>query len=236
MCTKTDPFVTRPLRVVLAWMVAFAFAWAPVARAAPTSTTEPANTPPASAPSAAAEPASAPAESGSPIAELERAQAARKANPSAQTWRAEGRAHEQLGDLEGAESAYRAGIGAASEAERAALQTDLDRVVAARRGKAADEPASTHRKELDAKWGGAKGTAKAPKGSSEPLPAQPKNDRIVTKWYFWVTVLAIAASAAAVTGIAIKAARDERKDALDRRFTPPGGAQRWPSGPAVLRF
>ena len=40
-------------------------------------------------------------------------------------------------------------------------------------------------------------------------------ERIVKKWYFWVTILAIAASGAAITGIAIKAANDERKDSLD---------------------
>ena len=46
--------------------------------------------------------------------------------------------------------------------------------------------------------------------------SQPKQS-IVRKWYFWVAVVAIAASVGAVTGIAVKAARDDKPDALDRR-------------------
>ncbi|MCY1006611.1 hypothetical protein OV079_13830 [Nannocystis pusilla] len=46
------------------------------------------------------------------------------------------------------------------------------------------------------------------------------------KWYFWVTTIAIAAAAGAITGIAIQAARDERADDLDEgarlRFQPEG--------------
>ncbi len=40
------------------------------------------------------------------------------------------------------------------------------------------------------------------------------------KWYFWVTILAIAASGAAITGIAVKAANDERPDSLDNSAGP----------------
>ena len=50
-----------------------------------------------------------------------------------------------------------------------------------------------------------------------------------------VTLGAIAASAAAITGIAIKAARDDKPDALDRSTARPRGAAGGPAG-AVLRF
>ena len=47
-------------------------------------------------------------------------------------------------------------------------------------------------------------------------------------WYFWVTLLAIAASGAAITAFAVKAAKDDRPDDLDasagrvRLMGPPG--------------
>ena len=94
------------------------------------------------------------------------------------------------------------------------------------------EPASKHRAELDRKWSEEaepKATAKTRRRVPPPSPRAPA-DRIVTKWYFWVTVGAIVASAAAVTAIAIRASRDDEPDALSLE---PGPRS---MGPTLLRF
>jgi hypothetical protein len=117
-------------------------------------------------------------------------------------------------------------------AAREAARGDLQRVRDASRGRVADEPASTHRKELDEQWAPPKQEKKTkPKPKVAVEPTRDPKDRIVRKWYFWVTIVAIVASAAAVTGIAIKASRDERKDALSLGRNQ-GGMQ----GPALFRF
>jgi hypothetical protein len=51
----------------------------------------------------------------------------------------------------------------------------------------------------------------APAPTVDKKPAPVKHERIIKKWYFWVTVIAIAASGAAITAIAVDAARDEQK-------------------------
>ncbi|MCA9651894.1 MAG: hypothetical protein H6712_28690 [Myxococcales bacterium] len=156
---------------------------------------------------------------------------ARKAEPTAATWQREGEVLEQSGEYRRAAEAYRGAKKAAGEDAEAVAAADegLVRVRAASRGTVADEPESTHRKELDERW------APKPKPKAEPTPEPkpldgPKPDRIVTKWYFWVTVGAIVASAAAVTAIAIRAAKDDQPDALGLQAAPP------PRGPGVLRF
>lgn len=164
----------------------------------------------------------------------ELAREARQADPSPATWHDEGRVLELMGDYEGAARAYRAEIDALpddAEAAKRAARADLERVRADSRGTVPTEPASTHRDELDERWAPAPAPPK-PKPKAKPVPdAEPKDDeKIVRKWYFWVTVIAIAASAAAVTGIAIKASRDERDDALS--LTPSPSMQ----GPPVFRF
>jgi hypothetical protein len=160
------------------------------------------------------------------------AREARLAQPSAATWQREGEVLEQAGDHRDAAQAYRAAKRAAGEDAVAVAAADagLARVKASARGTIVDEPASTHRAELDPRW-----EPPAPKQAAPPPETLPEPvgepDRIVTKWYFWVTVGAIAASAAAVTAIAIKAARDDQPDALEALAPAPA-----PRGFGALRF
>jgi len=95
-----------------------------------------------------------------------------------------------------------------------------------------DEPASTHREELDAAREERLAPTPEPE-KAEPAPAPVEDVKIVKKWYFWVTLAAIVASAGAITGIAIKAATDERKDSLDRSASLPTPAA---DSPALIRF
>lgn len=189
----------------------------------------------------AAQPAEAPAasEPGDLGADIDAATAAREADPSAERWRTEAQAREAAGDYVGAQAAYRGELDALPEDDidaRRKSEADWERVREMSRGKVEEEPASTHRAEFDGQW-----VPPAPAEQLRPVPrpkADPtldrKPERIITKWYFWVTVAAIAASAGAVAGIAIKAARDERSDALDASALAP-----MPSGnrgPGVFRF
>ncbi len=156
---------------------------------------------------------------------LTRARAAREADPSPATWLAEAELLEELGDYAGASQAYAERLDALppDDEARGAARADVERVRDLSRGRVEDEPASTHRAELDKRWEVPSPRAQAPHLPDAPPP---RRERIVTKWYFWVTVAAIAASAAAVTAIAIKATRDERRDSLDA-FAP---------GSAGIRF
>lgn len=174
-------------------------------------------------------------------AEVEAATAAREADPSAAHWRAEAQAREAAGDYDGAADAYRGERDALPEDAidaRRKSEADWERVRETSRGRVEDEPVSTHRAEFDRQW-----VPPAPPEQLRPAP-RPKadlnidkgeDDRIITKWYFWVTVAAIAASAGAVAGIAIKAARDERDDALDASALQPMPAGRL-GGPGLIRF
>ncbi|MEM7153057.1 MAG: hypothetical protein AAF799_09445 [Myxococcota bacterium] len=171
-------------------------------------------------------------ESGDLDAAEELAAQAREADPSAANWQREGEVLEQSGEYQRAAEAYREAKKAAGEDAEAASAADegLARVSAAARGTVADEPASTHREQLDERW--APKPPPKPEPKPEPPPVQePASDRIVNKWYFWVTVGAIVASAAAVTTIAIRASRDDQPDALDSLTVQPG-----PRGLGVLRF
>jgi hypothetical protein len=228
---------------VLAGVLAVLLAWPSVAFAGPPAKgpegPEPppaeadagAEAPPAEAEAPAEDPIGAAVERGDLSEAAEQATAARRQDPSPANWRREAEILEQKGDLEGAATAYQGELDALPKDDpgRDRAQSDLHRVREQARGRVETEPASTHREELDATWGPK--TKKAP-SKKRPKAAAPTaaEDRIVRKWYFWVTVAAIVASAAAVTGIAIKAARDERRDALD--------LVRKPSitGPAILRF
>jgi hypothetical protein len=162
------------------------------------------------------------------------AEAQRKADPSAENWRTEAQIAERRGDLKTAEAGYRGLLDALpNDATKAREQAaaDLNRVQSQARGTVAGEPKSTHREALDEKWSqGAKPSPKKKSRAVLPPPSRRSDDRIVTKWYFWVTVGAIVASAAAVTGIAIRAARDDEPDALG--LSPAPG----PIGPSILRF
>lgn len=177
-------------------------------------------TPPAAAPTSDTPPTTSPTDEELDLtAEREAAAARRTADPSPANWRAEGQLAERAGDWGGASDAYEQALSRMDPQDpmRAAVQEDLARVHERERGVVADEGKSTHRDELDRTWKQPEPT-KTTRAPTQQLPAQaPKDDRIVKKWYFWVTIGAIVASAAAVTGIAIKAARDDKPDALDRR-------------------
>lgn len=207
----------------------FAVAPAPATPAAEPPAAAPARTPPP-----AAEPASIDAalEAGDLTTAKALARQARLAEPTAATWQREGEVLEQAGDYREAAQAYRAAKRTSGEDAAAAAAADagLARVKASARGTVVDEPKSTHREQLDPRW-----EPPAPKKTTPPPepPPEPVDepDRIVTKWYFWVTVGAIAASAAAVTAIAIKAARDDQPDALDALAPAPAS-----HGFGTLRF
>lgn len=163
----------------------------------------------------------------------ELAKAQREADPSAANWRTEAEVLERAGDYGGAIAAYQAHMAALpddAEQAHATAKADLARVKAQQRGTVAGEPASTHREELDAAWAPKKKKANnKPKKKVAVAPVDEPDDRVIDKWYFWVTLGAIVASAAAVTGIAIRASRQDQPDAL--------GLQRAPTtGPTMLRF
>jgi hypothetical protein len=140
-------------------------------------------------------------------------------NPTASNHRRMAELAEKAGDYEAATTHYQAELKqppANDAAGRARATADLQRVREASRGVIADEGASKHRAALDQKRSPSK-----PPETKPPVVAQPPakvagDDRIVKKWYFWVTLGAIAGAAAAVTAIAIKASRDDKPDALER--------------------
>lgn len=220
-----------PRLVILLWLVvalvmptrALAFA-GPASAPAPAPVATPGETPPTDAakpPAPATEAAASTPEdaAGDLTTQREQAAAATRADPSAANHHREGQLAEEAGDNAAALASYEAELAATRDAAaRTKVQADLGRVRAAMRGRVADEPKSTHRKELDAKWTPSTkndGAHKATPIATDPGPQ--KKERITKKWYFWVAIAAIAASAAAVTGIAVKAAKDDKPDALDRR-------------------
>lgn len=204
--------------------------WSSTARAR----VAPAEAPPPSAATSGDAPSGA-APSESDDADLtalrEQAEAAAKQSPSAANHRRVAELAERAGDFDAAAAGYRAeldALGTDDANAREAASADLQRVRERARGTVADEGASTHRAELDRAWA----PPPPPAETKPPRPAPAKvtaDDRIVRKWYFWVTLGAIAASAAAVTAIAIKASRDDKPDSLDR-------AGQLRLGPSGLRF
>ena len=103
------------------------------------------------------------------------------------------------------------------DAERAAVVARLAALEDMSRGTVVDEPASTKRAGLDQARRDRE-LALLPKPKVDrPKPVAPPapKEKIAKKWYFWVTLLAIAASGAAITAFAVKAAKDDRPDDLD---------------------
>lgn len=176
-------------------------------------------------------------EAGDLSAQADAAVAAREAEPTPATWRAEAQAKEAMGNYRGAAAAYAGERDALPEGDidaRRKAEVDWERMREEARGRVEDEPRSTHRAELDGQWVAPPTPEQlrpAPRPKADPtIDNGPRSERIVTKWYFWVTVAAIAASAGAVAGIAIKAARDERSDALDASALQPMPMGRSPGG------
>ncbi len=104
--------------------------------------------------------------------------------------------------------------------ERSEIEATIVDLEDMSRGTVEDEPASTHREEYDHQRA-AKLAALAPKPPPvvADTPPPPEPIKIHRKWYFWVTLGAIVASAAAITGIAIKAATSAPEDDLDTEMT-----------------
>ncbi|HEY0134052.1 MAG TPA: hypothetical protein VGB85_08230 [Nannocystis sp.] len=169
------------------------------------------------APTAEAAPVSVDAAlaSGDLTAAREQAEAARKASPGAASWAAEAEVCERLADLACAKAArtQQRELTAAGSPERAAVEAKLAVLEDMSRGTVADEPRSKHRAELDRARSGRDMVAVVkPRPDIAPSKPVPPRERIVTKWYFWVTLGAIAASAVAITVIGVKAAADEQSE------------------------
>ena len=163
--------------------------------------------------------AAPPAQAGTDAADLSaarvEAETARKQTPSAATWGREAEVCEKLADYACAREArtQQRALTAEGSAERAAVVEKLKALEDMSRGTVGDEPASTMRADNDrARQKPLVTVAPARATDKKPAPA-PKNERIIKKWYFWVTVIAIAASGAAITAIAVDAAKDEQKGA-----------------------
>lgn len=153
------------------------------------------------------------------------AEQARVADPSPANWRREAEVCARLADLACARAAWQGHLDALPKGEgRAAAEAELKAIEDMSRGTVADEAPSRHRARLDQARAEREAALRpAPPAPEGPRPAPPKRERIVKKWYFWVTTLAIAAAAGAITGIAIQAARDERADDLDENLRLPAG-------------
>lgn len=144
---------------------------------------------------------------------------ARVAEPTADNWRREAEVCQRLADYACARAAWKGHLEALpAGADREQGEAGLAALEDMSRGTVADEAASTHRAQLDKARADKEAALRpAPAVAEGPKKAPAKRERIVKKWYFWVTTIAIAAAAGAITGIAIQAARDERADDLDER-------------------
>lgn len=215
----------RSLATLVAPLVAAALFVLPVhAQAAPSE---------APAPTTSTAPVVTDADPADLTALREQAAATVAADPSAANHRRAAQLAERAGDYDAAAASYKAELAALSPGDaegRATVTKDLQRVRDRSRGAVADEGKSSHRGELDRAWAPpAPPTETKPPARVAPPGKSPTDDRIVRKWYFWVTLGAIAGAAAAVTAIAIKASRDDKPDALDR-------SGRLPLGASGLRF
>lgn len=146
------------------------------------------------------------------------AESAREASPSAASWGLLAEVCEQQEDLVCARAArtQQRDLAAKGSPEREAATVKLAALEDMSRGTVADEPASTRRAALD-QARSERELALLPKPIvDKPKPAPPPpREKIVKKWYFWVTILAIAASGAAITAFAVKAVKDDQPDDLD---------------------
>lgn len=150
------------------------------------------------------------------------AEEARKAEPSPANWRREAEVCTQLADYACARAAWQGHLAAApAGADRKEAEAALAEVEELSRGTVRDEPGSTHRAGLDKARADKEAALRPrPAPTEAPKPAPVKRERIVKKWYFWVSMVAIAAAAGAITGIAVQAARDEQADDLERAPVP----------------
>jgi uncharacterized membrane-anchored protein len=173
-------------------------------------------------------------EAGDLTTASELAVARSEAEPSAENFALEAEVALALGDYERAKAALDQAIAALPDGatqDRAALTRMRDDIEASSRGTKADEPESSHRERLDRERA-ERLAALAPKPEPVPEPVDvPKPpEPIVKKWYFWVTLGAIVATAGAIVGVAVASSVDERNaDAASRQ--PPA-----PAGGLTIRF
>jgi hypothetical protein len=154
----------------------------------------------------------------------------REAEPTVEHYRLEAEVWEALGDYENAKRALDGALEKlpeeGAEAEREALEAELDRLEAASRGTVEDEPESSHRERLDEERA-ERLAALMPKKPPPPkvVDEAPKRKPIIKQWYFWVTLASIVGAAGAIVGVAISSSVDERKQAsgVGRLPAPAGG-------------
>jgi hypothetical protein len=148
-----------------------------------------------------------------------------EAEASADNYILEAEVELALGDYEGADAALRGAIDALPEDadERVELAERRAEIEALARGTRADEPASTHRERLDRERAERLAVPEPPP-SVEPIDAPAKTVPIIKKWYFWVTLTAIVATAGGIVGVAIASAVDDRRSrAASRTEAPTAG-------------
>jgi uncharacterized membrane-anchored protein len=159
-----------------------------------------------------------------------------EAQPSSEHFALEATVHLALGDYERAKTALDKAIAALPEgadAERAALLEQREQLEGRSRGSRFDEPYSKHRERLDDERA-ERLAALAPKPEPKPEPVdEPKPpEPIIKKWYFWVTLGAIVATAGAIVGVAVATNVGAKDDAAARGASPPNA----PAGGLTLRF
>jgi hypothetical protein len=151
------------------------------------------------------------------------------ADPSTENFVLEAQVWVALGDYQNAERAYVAARDALPENatdQREFIDTELAALASTSRGTRADEPESIERERLDTERAD-RLAALAPKPLPPPIVDKPKPVPITKKWYFWVTLGAIAASAGAIVGIAVASAVEDNSNnagtAAARQPSPVGG-------------
>ncbi|MFV8755828.1 hypothetical protein ACNOYE_35195 [Nannocystaceae bacterium ST9] len=165
----------------------------------------------------------------------EQAVALRKAEPTLEHFELEAEVQLALGDLASGKRALRAALERVPEADaakRQELRERLEQLGERSRGVVEDEPASSHREQLDAERAERLAALNPPPPKVDPVDAPPaKRVPIVKKWYFWVTLTTIVGAAVAITAIAIDSNLDERDAARM-----PGQSPNPSAGGLLLRF
>jgi hypothetical protein len=169
-------------------------------------------------------------EAGDLTTARELAMARSAAEPSSDNLALEAEVHTAIGDYERAKAALDQAIAALPETakdDRAALTQRRDELEERSRGVRTDEPESTHREQLDGERAERLAAlAPAPEPTPEPIDQPKPRVPIVKKWYFWVTLGSIVATAGAIVGVAISSSVKEQKGndtAVGRQPSPAGG-------------
>lgn len=174
-------------------------------------------------------------EAGDLTTARELAVARSQADPSADNLVLEAQVWVALGDYENAQRAYTAARDALPEDavdERERIDGEIAALEDASRGTRTDEPVSTERERIDAARA-ERLAALAPKPPAPQIVDKPKPVPITKKWYFWVTLGAITASAGAIVGLAVSSSIEERRD---NAGTAAGARTPIPVGGMMLRF